>query len=315
MVYDVAKRCFYLYRSVKFAAAMLAAAFIMCGCTHISEETPVQTGVTEAAEKPYPVTVGSLIFNEQPQTAGSLSPAVTEMICELGYSDNLIGRSSYCDYPANVSEKADLGSAANPDADAVIAATPQLLISQSPIAKKDIVKIEEGGTRVMIIPAPRSVEQLYNQYKDIAAVFGGKITCSEAADKAIRPLSDALRKAEGSIGRFVYIMSPDLAAAGNDDFVGNFFSKFGENAVETPEDGGNAVLDAEQLAELSPEWLIMPETVRDQLPEEVKALEAYSSGRVIVLDDEAVERIERPTSRLSETVYDVLDQIREIEEG
>ncbi len=302
---------FILYKFVKPAAALLAA-FIMCGCNRIAEEAPVQTEITQAAEKPYPITVGSLIFNEQPQTAGSLSPAITEMICELGYSENLIGRSSYCDFPENISEKADLGSAANPDVDAVIAAAPQLLISQSPIAKKDIVKIEEGGTRVMIISAPKSIEQLYNQYKDIAAVFGGKLTCSEAADKAIRPLSDALRKAENSIESFVYIMSPDLAVATNEDFAGNFFSKFGENAVSAADSDEATVLDAEQLAELSPQWLIMPESVESALPDEVKALDAYQDGKVITLDDEALERIERPTSRLSETVYDILGQINSI---
>lgn len=300
-----------LYKFVnKLAAVISVAAVMFCGCSEISQEAPAPTTVSQAEEKPYPVTVGSFVFNEQPQTVGSLSPAITEMICELGYSDKLIGRSSYCDYPENISEKAILGSAANPDADAVIAAAPQLLISQSPIAKKDIVSIEDAGTRVMILSAPISVEELYSCYNDIAAVFGGKISCAEAADDAMRPLSDSLRKAENSIESFVYIISPDLAAASDDTFAGNFFSNFGKNAAADVKDA----LTAEELSALDPEWLVIPQEIQEGLPEEVYSLDAYQSGRIIVLDSGDLERIERPTSRLSQTVDHILEQINAVKQ-
>ena len=298
--------------SKKTAAALIAAAFIMCGCKSIAEEPPAPVSETEAQEKPYPVTVGSFIFNEQPQTIGSLSPAITEIICELGYSDKIIGRSSYCDYPDSVLSKVSLGSAANPDAEAVISAAPQLLISQSPIAKKDVTAIENAGTRVMILSAPDSIEELYNCYTDIAAVFGGRLTCSEAADSAIRPLTDALRQAEGSIGSFVYIMSPELAAASDSTFAGSFFSHFGSNAAGNAED---ISLTSEELAEIDPEWIIIPASIEDDLADKISGLEAFQSGRIITLDSEALERIERPTSRLSGTVYNLLEQINEIKAG
>lgn len=293
----------------KFIVILLAAALVFCGCNKIEEEPPVSFAETENSEKPYPVSVGSFIFNEQPQTVGSLSPAITEMICELGYSDKIIGRSNYCDYPESILSKVSLGSAANPNAEAVIAAAPQLLISQSPIAKKDIISIEDAGTRVMIISAPNSVEELYVCYNDLAAVFGGGISCTEAADNAMKPLSDALRKAEGSIGSFVYIMSPELAAASDSTFAGSFFSNFGSNAAGDEED---ILLTAEELEQLAPEWLILPELVADNPPDEIASLDAFKEGRVIVLDSAALERIERPTSRLSGTVYDILEQIEAI---
>ena len=296
----------FLYR---FVAILLSAALVFCGCAEVDEEPPVSAAETEVREKPYPVTVGSLIFNEQPQTVGSLSPAVTEMICELGYSDKIIGRSSYCDYPESIAAKVSLGSAANPDAEAVIAASPQLLISQSPIAKKDITAIENAGTRVLIIPAPNSVEELYSRYNELAAVFGGRLSCAEAADDAMKPLSDALRQAEGSMGSFIYIMSPELAAASDSTFAGSFFSNFGTNAVGEHED---IFLTSEELSGLDPEWVILSEAMAADPPNSVASLNAFQNGKMILLDNEALERIERPTSRLSETVYDVLEQIRAV---
>lgn len=308
------QRCVFLYKNfARSAAVFLAVLFLLCGCTEVSESAPVPP-ITETAaeERPYPVTVGSFIFNEQPHTVGSLSPAITEMICELGYSDIITGRSSYCSYPEEITKKTDLGSSANPDADAIIASAPQLLISQSPIAKKDIVSIENAGTRVMIIPAPTSIEELYSCYIDMAAVFGGKISCTEAADAAMKPLTDALRKAENSIGSFIYIMSDDLAAASDHTFAGNFFSCFGTNAAAGTED---MVLTPEELAELDPEWLILPFDLAEEPPEAVTELGAYQNGKVIILDENALERIERPTSRLSGTVLDILEQIEDINNG
>lgn len=303
----------YKYNKIKKFSAFLAAAMLFAGCTEIDEEPTVTVSETTVTESPYPVTVGSFVFKEQPMYVGSLSPAITEIICELGYSDALVGRSSYCGYPENIQDKSDLGSAANPDVDAIIAAAPQLLISHSPIAKKDITAIENAGTRVWIMPAPNSVEELYNYYMDIASVFGGKLTGEGAADKAMRPLLDALNGADGSMESFVYIMSPELAAATNSTFAGSFFSGFGKNEAGNDEE---TVFTEEELSELDPEWIIIPHTLTgDNMPNALSGLNAVQNGRVVVLDGEMLERIERPTSRLEKVVYDIKEQIKAADSG
>ena len=296
--------------AVPAAAAAAVSLALMCGCTEIDEDVPAPVMATAVSEKPYPVTAGSLVFEGSPQTAGSLSPAVTEIICELGYADRLTGRSEYCVYPESISDRAVLGSAANPDADAIIEASPELLISLSPIAKKDITAIEAAGTRVWIISPPESVEDLYRCYEDIAAVFGGKLNCAAAAEDALEPLKKAVNDAKGSMDSFVYIMSPELAAASDSTFAGNFFSCFGENAAG----GGDDIsMTAEELLTLDPQWIILPDSISVyELPEETSGLSAIKSGRVIVLDNEVLERIERPTSRLDDAVYAILEQIEEI---
>ncbi len=297
-----------MYRSVKILFAVFLTA-VMCGCTEIEETAPLPVSETAVTEKPYPVTAGSLIFENSPETVGSLSPALTEIICELGFEDKLIGVSDYCDYPEEITGKAKLGSAANPDAEAVINAAPELLVSLSPIAKKDITAIEAAGTRVWIISPPKTVSELYGCYEDIAAVFGGRLDSDQAAGNALRPFISGLAEAEDTIDSFVYIMSPDLAAASDATFAGNFFSCFGKNAAGDEED---ITLTADELLELDPQWLVLPDEISIyELPEETSTLSAIKENRIIYLDDEMLERIERPTSRLSETVKDILEQIGE----
>ncbi|MDE6133885.1 MAG: helical backbone metal receptor [Oscillospiraceae bacterium] len=299
-----------MYKFVKkmILCICLASAVLMSGCDEVEEEIPETTAETSVTERPYPVTAGSLIFNEQPESVGSLSPAITEMICQLGYGDKIIGRSSYCDYPEEVENKVSLGSAANPDVEAIIAAKPQLLVSHSPIAKKDITEIENAGTRVWIISAPNSVEELYGCYMDIASVFGGSPNGEESASDAMKPLFNALFEAQDSVDSFVYIMSPDLAAASNSTFAGSFFSSFGTNAAGDMED---ISLSEEELTELDPQWVILPHNVSEEnLP---SGLSAVENGRIIILDEEMLERIERPTSRLDGVVDDILKQIKNSE--
>lgn len=298
-------RCAFIILTVAFTA-------FLCGCTEIDEDAPAPVMATVVSEKPYPVSAGSLVFEEAPETVGSLSPALTEMICELGFGGKLTGRSEYCVYPESISEAAILGSAANPDVDAVIESAPDLLVSLSPIAKKDITAIEAAGTRVWIISPPESTGDLYRCYEDIAAVFGGKLNCSAAAEDALEPLKKALYDAQDSMESFVYIMSPELAAASGSTFAGNFFSCFGKNAADKISGEEDISMTAEELLALDPQWLILPDSVSVyELPEETSGLSAVKNGRIIVLDEEVLERIERPTSRLDSAVYAILEQIRE----
>lgn len=303
-----------MYKLLKcFFAAVIAAA-VLCGCTEVDEERPIRlTETTVEVELPYPVTVGSLTFEEAPKTVGSLSPAITEIICELGYGDKLIGRSSYCDYPESVKSKNELGSAANPDVNAIIEAKPELLISMSPIAKKDITAIEAAGTRVWIIAPPENPDELYNCYSSIAAAFGGKLEYEDAAKQALEPVYTALNGAGGTLGSFVYIMSTDLAAATNSTFAGNFLSCFGTNLAG---DGEKLSLTVEELLELDPEWLILPDYIsKYELSEETAALSAVKNNRIVHLDEDVMARIERPTSRLDTAVAEVLECIKEAESG
>ncbi|MGN1136442.1 MAG: ABC transporter substrate-binding protein [Oscillospiraceae bacterium] len=282
---------------VKFLPAVLAAvlaAAVFSGCAQVEEELPEVTETAVEEVQPYPVTIGSLVFNAAPETVGSLSPAITDIIAELGFADKLVGVSSYCEYEGMPSDIADLGSSANPDADVIIKAAPTLLISHSPIAKKDITAIEGAGTRVLIIPAPSSVEELYELYHDIYRVFQGSDENEEAAVSAcFEKLERSFNNYSDVLGDYVYIMSSKLAFASDSSFSGSFFSKLGKNAAANEE---GISLSAERLVELDPEYVIIPSGLKiSRLPEELSAVQ---NNKVIQLDKETEQLLERPTSEV-----------------
>lgn len=297
-------------KSIFIIAAMLIAV-ILSGCTQVAEELPEGPyAAADAVLQPYPVTVGSLVFEESPQNVASLSPAITEIIAELGFGDRLSGRSVYCEYPESIKSLDTLGSAANPDAAAIIEKSPQLLLSQSPIAKKDITAIEAAGTRVLIIPAPSSVDGLYELYSSIYLLFNGDTGEAESKSKELlAPLEEKLAANENILGRYVYIISPQLLAAGDDTFAGDFLSHMGENAA------GESELTAETLADIAPELVILgPEISKEDLRTVLEDAEVSLDSRIICLDEETAGLLERPTSRALNAVDFIRNAVNSTEE-
>ncbi len=260
----------------------------LCSCRKIG----IEPEVSSEEIKDYPVAVGQLEFEKAPEKVVSLSPALTEIICDLGYSSKIIGHSSYCDYPEEVKSLPDAGSSANPNIETIIKLAPELLVSQSPIAKKDISKLENAGIRVLITETPSSIDGLFDCYKQFAALFGGQSKSEEAANKAFEPLSAALENLPDA-GSFAYIMTADLAVATGDTLSGDVLSRFGENVAKGSQKYN---ITAEELISSNPKMIFLASPLTAiNLPQEISGLEAISIGRVASVDNTCFER---PTVRL-----------------
>lgn len=277
--------------------------FSLSGCQEIGD------GFSSSSQGPvadYPVSLGQAgtIFTQAPETAASLSPALTEILFELGYQASLTGRSSYCDYPESVQALPDLGSSANPDLNAILTLKPQVLLSQSPIATRHITRLEEAGVRVLILPAPTSLSELKNCYQSLAALFGGASHAAEKADEIFAPLSEEMKQAAQMkeaepgtpavpyCGDFVYIMTSQLAAATGDTLAGDFLSRYGENLAGGGQDYSFSV---EDLLEQDPDTLFCAAPLtKESFTGVLGELSSIKNGRVLVLDNLCFER---PTAR------------------
>jgi len=58
----------------------------------------------------------------------SLIPATTELLFALGAGDLLVGRTHWCDYPAEAAQVTDVGDGMNPNIEAVVARRPDLVV-------------------------------------------------------------------------------------------------------------------------------------------------------------------------------------------
>ena len=104
-------------------------------------------------------------------------------------------------------------------------------------------------------------------------------------------------------------MSSKLAFASDSSFGGDFFSHLGKNAAAEEE---GISLTKERLLELDPEYIIIPSGMKiSRLPEDLSAVQ---NNKVIRLDKETEQLLERPTSEVYKAADFIAAAIKALDE-
>ncbi len=106
----------------------------------------------------------------------SLSPALTEIICALGAQKQLVGRSSACDYPAEVRTLPVCGNFAQPVFERIVALDPDMIVADI-FQDANVVKgFRDLGIRVEVLPLLKLAD-----YPAAVARLGELLDVPEAA--------------------------------------------------------------------------------------------------------------------------------------
>lgn len=282
----------------RLSVLLLAIAVLLCGCRDTDNDIPEETTESTKQEEPmpYPFSLNGTEISAQPEKVVCLSPALAEIIYEMGYGDKIVGRSSYCDYPADVKNAADLGSAANPNIDAIIDLLPDLVITATPIASKDTFAMEQAGIKTVLIPAPTTLEGFSSIYTSLGLIFEGLFTGTEKGEDTYSVISKALGNTDAvNIGNFVYV-TENLTVAGGDTFESAILSCFGSNIAKNETGYG---FDKAELIENQPDIILLSDkySVDDLLEDEYYSqLDAVIENRVIFINN---VYFERPSVRIT----------------
>ncbi|MDR2654963.1 MAG: helical backbone metal receptor [Oscillospiraceae bacterium] len=151
-------------------AFCFAVLFVSCGG---AAERPSSPGPVVPSDNNWPVTVENLTIANKPKRVVSLSPALTETIYSLALSESMIGRSDFCDYPAQVLELESVGTAQMMDIQKLLALQPDYVLTQIELSALDMQKLQEMGAQVLLIPRASTIEGMLNIYKDLFIFFRG----------------------------------------------------------------------------------------------------------------------------------------------
>lgn len=287
-----------------FATFGLIAAVMLSGCGGETSSTPSEIIVTggntsEAEQGIFPVKLpdGTEIKSE-PERIASLSPAATEILAELGYSDRLCAVSRYCDYPDGLPE-VTAGSSENPDIDKLTELSPDVVFTMSALAEREIYTLDSAGITVVTLSAPKTLEDFGKLYGTAAEVFSGSAAGDSAAEKAVSELKNSASGVE--LGTFIYV-TPKLTAAGSDTFESAVLSLCGRNLCAG---AGYAELSEETEA---PQYIIAADSLTEA---DISGNAVYagmiSSGAEVLFVPAG--RFERPSARLSEVFSALSEQL------
>lgn len=300
-------------KKLKGISAALCMALLLSGCNDAEESSSLPTelvvsaaGTEETVVSAFPVEVCGAEITQSVSSCISLSPAVTEILFELGFGDKLIGVSSYCDFPEGISAKA-YGSSENPDIDGIIAAAPQAVFTLSQLSERECYALDSAGIAVIMLTPPVSLEGYSQLYRDIAAAFYGReYTDSEKqTEKAIQCASaarTALEKKSVPLGSFVYVTGK-LTLAGSGTFENAVLSLCGENLCTA-----EGYVPTEIAEGASAQYIIADNTLTESELKKNDVIAAMINSGAEVLYVSAY-CFERPTARTADVFAEITAQL------
>lgn len=111
----------------------------------------------------------------------SLSPAMTELVCQLGQGSRLVGRTDACDYPESVLQVPVAGKFGDPNVERILGMNPSLLVANDLINPNQKQIFEAAGIKVLLMPV-RTVDDYYA----CVASLGESLGCPESAAAEIK---------------------------------------------------------------------------------------------------------------------------------
>ena len=113
-----------------------------------------------------------LVFGVAPKRVVSLVPSDTFSLAALGCGAALVGRTDYCELPADVAAKVpSIGGTKNPRVDAILDLSPDLVIAnQEENTKKDLEQLVQRGVKVLVAFPRRAADGIAHLAR-LARVF------------------------------------------------------------------------------------------------------------------------------------------------
>jgi len=198
-------------------------------------------------------------FDSTPQRVISLAPANTEILFELGLGDNVVGDTTYCDYPAEALNKTKVGGFSTPDVEKIIALQPDVVFA-APIHEAEVIpQLERLGVKVVAL-APKTIDETYDAIKLVGNVTGTQ----KAADSLVISMKARVDAVTSLVANLMNVEKPSvfyivwhdpLMSAGDDTLPGQLIALAGGRNIFANLSGYQNV-DLESVLAAEPQVII-----------------------------------------------------------
>ena len=195
---------------------LLAACIMTAACGHSGNRTSTDSS-TDTVTDDYGRTV---VVPTSPRRVVSLSPAVTEIMFDLGAQDLLVGRTDFCVYPDGAAAIPSIGGISNLNIESILALQPDLVISGSMVGKKVTDQMDAMGTAMVCVVEKPRFEALYDNIRAIGRLVG-KEKEADSLNGVLRDRVSQLSSLHSPLSTCYYVVG--FGAGGNFTAGGNTF--------------------------------------------------------------------------------------------
>lgn len=263
------------------------------------EATPSNQEASESTLYPLTVTDASgkeVVIEKEPMKIISLSPAATETVFALGAQDKLVGRTDYCDFPAEVSAISSVGSITEPNIETIASMEPDLILISNMFNDDVRTKLESLGYVVLDLSSHDSFEGVYSAITQTGTVLNQQAQATVLVEEMKATISEIETKVSGVEPKTVYYVvgygEYGDYTAGAGTFIDQLLTMAG--GVNVASDAEGWKYSIEKLVEKDPEILICSKFFETKAGIEAangyKELTAVKEGRLLEIDNNMLDR-------------------------
>ena len=242
-----------------------------------------------------------------PQRIVSLLPSLTEMVCELGACDRLVGVDNYSNWPAAVHKLPRVGGLEDAYIEIIVSLRPDVVLLS--VSSRAMARLEGLGLKVVALE-PKTmadVQRVMGKVGQTLQVTGAPQLwerIDNGVNLAARDLPSALR------GTTVYFeVNSGPYAASESSFIGEMLARIGVANVVPGKLGPFPKLNPEFVVRADPQVIMISDRNAQALGDRPgwSRIRAIRAGRVCMFTPAQGDVLVRPGPRLAEAAQLMVD--------
>jgi len=191
----------------------------------------------------------------------SLAPATTEILFSLGLTEEIVGVSTFCNYPPAAMNKEKIGTFSQPDMEKILFLKPDIIFAAGLEQAVIVEKLRQLGLEVYVSD-PSSMAELFQSISDIGALTH--------REEEARRLIDTMKSRIETIKRYVRHIPQDrrpkvfievwhspLISVGRASFVDELISLAGGINIASDSPRAYSYFSPEQVIGRNPDYIIL----------------------------------------------------------
>jgi iron complex transport system substrate-binding protein len=287
---------------------ILFLALLLTGCLSAATPTDTSPSVEVASPKTtFPLTLTDDLGREvtveaEPERIVSLLPSNTEILFAIGAGDQVVGVTSYCDYPEEATTREQVGGITNKtlSVETVVAMEPDLVLASG--SQDEIIPTLEEAGLIVIALKPATFDDILANIEMVGQATGHTDQATVlTAD--LRSRVEAVSTKVNTIPAdsrptvFYEVWHDPLMTAGPNTFIGQLIVLAGGKSIFDDVNKDWPEVSAEVILKRNPEVILGPDSHGEELTvEKISArtgwanITAVQNEQIYILDGNAISR-------------------------
>ena len=244
---------------------------------------------------------------QPPRRIVSMLPSLTELVCEMGACDQLVGIDNYSNWPPSVQKLPRLGGLEDANIEMIVALKPDLVLLA--YSSRAMARLESLGIKAMTLE-PKTIADLRRVWEQMGRILGAN-DAQQLWERVDAGMNAAARSLPASLrGTTVYFeVNSGPYAASEASFIGELLTRVGAANVVPGNLGPFPKLNPEFVVRADPQVIMISDRNSQALKDRPgwDRIRAVRNGRVCMFSPEQGDVLVRPGPRMAEAARLMVD--------